>query len=150
MTSDVVSVNPTTSLVHGSQAPKIELHTSGNTLPQNGKVTATPAAAPQSAQVRPVPNPTPAALQQATAAQQSAEAQAQQIQKPDLAAQLATLNKYLNDSGRPAQFRASANNKQIEEVNPASGEVIAVYSATVFAELARSVGISGAVVNEKV
>ena len=140
MASDVLSVtNPATSLVHGSQAPKIELlHSAGgNTLPQNGKVTAAPAAAPQQAAVQ---KPIPAS----TAAEQQAQ---QPQQKPDLASQVAALNKHLNDSGRPAQFRASANNKQIEEVNPATGEVIAVYSASIFAELARSVGISGALVN---
>jgi hypothetical protein len=137
MASDAVSVtNPTTSLVHGSQAPKIELlHAGGNTLPQNGRVTAVPAAAPQ-----------PAAVQKPVPASTAAEQQAAQ-QKSDLASQVGLLNKYLNDSGRPAQFRASSNNKQIEEVNPATGEVIAVYSATIFAELARSVGISGVLVN---
>jgi hypothetical protein len=140
MASEVASVTiPAASLVHGSQAPKIELHQNGKTLPQNGKVTALPAAAPQKADVhKPVTPPAASAAQDA------------QQQKPDLASQVAVLNKYLNDSGRPAQFRASSNNKLIEEINPATGEVIAQYSASVFAALARSVGISGAVVNSHV
>jgi hypothetical protein len=62
---------------------------------------------------------------------------------------VAFLNKHLNDSGRPAQFRVdpTSGNKVIQEINPANGEVIAEYSATEFAELARSVGISGAIVD---
>ena len=144
MASEVASVTtPAASLVHGSQAPKIELHhSSGNTLPHSGKVTALPAAAPQQANVQKAVTPPAASAQQQ--AQQAQEAQQKQ---PDLAGQVAVLNKFLNDSGRPAQFRASANNKVIEEINPATGEVIAEYSASVFAALAKSVGISGAVVN---
>jgi uncharacterized FlaG/YvyC family protein len=143
MASEVASVTtPAASLVHGSQAPKIELHhSSGNTLPQSGKVTALPAAAPQQTNVPKAVTPPAANAQQQ--AQQAQEAQ----QKQSLAGQVAVLNKFLNDSGRPAQFRASSNNKVIEEINPATGEVIAEYSASVFAALAKSVGISGAVVN---
>jgi hypothetical protein len=67
----------------------------------------------------------------------------------DAPAQVAILNKFLNDSGRPAQFRVapSSSDKVIQEINPANGAVIAEYSATEFAELARSVGISGAIVD---
>jgi uncharacterized FlaG/YvyC family protein len=66
-----------------------------------------------------------------------------------LAAQVTLLNKYLNDSGRPDEFRVDpeSNNKVIQEINPTNGAVIAEYSASEFAELARSLGISGAVVN---
>jgi len=64
-----------------------------------------------------------------------------------LQSKLAQLNKSLNDSGLPAQFRASADDSYIEELNPLTGEVIAQYSASEFPALARSVGISGATVN---
>ncbi|HEY2685284.1 MAG TPA: flagellar protein FlaG [Steroidobacteraceae bacterium] len=137
MTSDVPSVQiSTTSLVQGSHAPTTVLvQKSGNTLPQDGKVAATPPAAQ-----------TNVAQQQAQAAPSPAQ---QQVDRAVLAAQIAALNKSLNDSGRPAQFRASANNKNIEEVNPSNGKVVAEYPAEEFAELARSVGISGAVINER-
>ena len=135
MTSDVPSVSKsTTSLVHGSHAPTTVLvQKSGNTLPQDGKVTAAPSAAQTKA---PPQQPQPTLEQQ-------------QADKAALAAQIRALNKSLNDSGRPAQFRASSNNKNIEEVNPANGQVVAEYPAEEFAELAKSVGISGAVINER-
>jgi hypothetical protein len=133
MTSDAPSVQiSTTSLVQGSHAPTAVLvHKSGNTLPQNGKVTATP----------------PAVQPRVTPDQQRAP-HAQQPVKPEPAAQVAVLNKFLNDSGKPAQFRASANNKLIEEINPANGQVVAQYPVEEFAELARSVGISGALIDQ--
>jgi len=136
MTSEVPSVQiPATSLVNGSHATTVLVNKSGNTLPQNGKVTATPPAAqPKIAPQQQQPRPTPAQ---------------QQADRAVLAAQVAALNKFLNDSGRPAQFRASSNNKSVEEVNPSNGQVVAEYPAEEFAELARSVGISGAVVNER-
>ncbi|MGP8097936.1 MAG: hypothetical protein ACLPUH_11390 [Steroidobacteraceae bacterium] len=67
-----------------------------------------------------------------------------------LQAQVALLNKYLNDSGRPDQFRVdpSSDATLIQEINPATGEVIAEYPAITFPALARSVGISGAVIDE--
>jgi len=45
--------------------------------------------------------------------------------KTQVPAQVAVLNKYLNDSGRPAQFRASQDEKDIQELNHATGEVVA-------------------------
>jgi hypothetical protein len=88
---------------------------SGNTLPQDGKVAATPPAAQTNVE-----------QQQLQASQSPAQ---QQVDKAVLAAQIAALNKSLNDSGKPAQFRASANNKNIEEVNPSNGQVVAEYPA---------------------
>lgn len=133
MTSDVPSVQKsTTSLVQGSHAPTAVLvHKSGNTLPQNGKVTAAP----------------PAVRTKVNTEQQQAPKAPAPV-KPEPWAQVAILNKFLNDSGKPAQFRASSNNKQIEEINPANGEVVAQYPVEEFAELARSVGISGALVDQ--
>ena len=112
---------PVTSLVHGSQAPTtVVLQQSGKSLPPGG----IPAAA-----ARPV---LPA--------------------KTDLQTQVTLLNKYLNDSGKPDQFRVApqSDDKLIQEINPANGEVIAEYSASEFAALARSVGISGVLIDSHV
>ena len=70
---------------------------------------------------------------------------------PNLQAQVQLLNKYLNDSGKPDQFRVAPNSdgKTIQQVNPANGEVLAEFPASEFAALARSVGISGVVVNKR-
>ena len=114
---------PVTSLVHGSQAPTaVGIQQSGKPLPPSGKP-----AAPAGA--RPV---LPA--------------------KADLQTQVSLLNKYLNDSGKPAQFRVApqSDDKLIQEINPANGEVIAEYSASEFAALARSVGISGVLIDSHV
>ena len=40
-----------------------------------------------------------------------------------------------------------SDDKLIQQINPANGEVIAEFPASEFAELARSVGISGALVD---
>jgi hypothetical protein len=112
---------PAVSLVHGSQAPTtVNIQAGGKALPPSGKG-ATPAAGHRA--------PAPA--------------------KPDVQSQVNLLNKYLNDSGKPDQFRVapSSDDKLIQEINPANGEVIAEYSATEFAALARSVGISGVLVD---
>jgi FlaG protein len=71
---------------------------------------------------------------------------------PRVQAQVAPLNKYLNDSGKPDQFRVdpSSDDKMIQQVNPANGEVIAEFPASEFAALARSVGISGVIVDQHV
>jgi hypothetical protein len=63
----------------------------------------------------------------------------------DVPAQVALLNKYLNDSGKPDQFRVdpSSDGKVIQQINPATGEVVGEFPASEFAALARSVGISG-------
>jgi hypothetical protein len=108
---------PVTSLVHGSQAPRTVL------VQHSGN------SLPRSGN--------PAAAKPAV------------LPKPDLQAQVALLNKNLNDSGKPDQFRVapSSDDKLIQEINPANGEVIAEYSASEFAELARSLGVSGALVD---
>jgi uncharacterized FlaG/YvyC family protein len=70
--------------------------------------------------------------------------------EPDLKAQVALLNKYLNDSGKPDQFRVdpASNGTVIQQVNPATGEVVGEFPASVFPALARSVGISGVIVDK--
>jgi hypothetical protein len=60
------------------------------------------------------------------------------------------LNKYLNDSGKPNQFLVDPSNENmIQQVNPANGAVLAEFPTDEFAALARSLGISGAVVDER-
>jgi hypothetical protein len=65
-------------------------------------------------------------------------------------AQVALLNKYLNDSGKPDQFRVApdSDDKLIQQINPATGEVVGEFPASEFAALARSVGISGVVLDK--
>jgi len=65
-------------------------------------------------------------------------------------AQVALLNKHLNDSGKAEQFRLdpSSNGKVIQQVNPATGEVVGEFAVSEFPALARSMGISGVVVDE--
>jgi len=69
---------------------------------------------------------------------------------PNVQAQVALLNKYLNDSGKPDQFRVdpSSDDKLIQQINPATGEVVGEFPTSEFAALARSVGISGVVLDQ--
>ena len=110
-------------LAHGSQAPVISKVSAvgGKSLPPGGKQ----AAAPQ----RPAP--------------------AREASVPDLRALIASLNKFLNDSGRPKQFRVAGapGNPTIEEVNPANGDVVGEFAASEFPALARSLGASGILFN---
>ena len=64
--------------------------------------------------------------------------------------QVALLNKYLNDSGKPDQFRIApdSDNKLIQQINPANGDVIGELPVSEFRALARSVGISGVLVDQ--
>jgi hypothetical protein len=65
-------------------------------------------------------------------------------------AQVALLNKYLNDSGKPDQFRVApdSDDKLIQQVNPANGDVVGEFPVNEFDALARSVGISGVIVDQ--
>jgi hypothetical protein len=114
---------PAASLVHGSQAhvtiPPQER--GGKTLPPSGKRTAEPAA----------------------------QAAAKVRDTVSLDALVAQLNKHLNDSGRPSQFRVdpSSDNKVIQQINPANGAVVGEFLVSEFPALARSVGISGVLVD---
>jgi len=117
---------PAISLVHGSQAPTTVTipESSGKALPPHGTGAAPPAAA---------------------AAKSSALNRSN-----DLQAQVAILNKYLNDSGKPDQFRVAPNSNSmlIQEVNPANGEVLGEYPAIAFPVLAKSLGISSTLIDE--
>ena len=126
MASDANPVQiPVTSLVHGSQAPTTIPPSSGKALPRAGNTV-----------------PGVAASAESSASNRST----------DIQAQVAFLNKYLNDSGRPEQFRVDPNSDSmlIQEVNPATGAVIAEYPSVSFPALAKSLGISSAVIDEHV
>ena len=114
-----------TSLVQGSQATTSATVQSGSgkPLPPTGK-TATAAAS--------------AAAAAKLAAARAADPQA-------LATQL---NKYLNDSGRPDEFRVDPSAKMIQQVNPANGAVLGEFSVDEFPALARSVGASGLLIDD--
>jgi hypothetical protein len=62
---------------------------------------------------------------------------------------VAFLNKFLNDSGLPDQFRVdpASGGKFIQEINPASGKVLAEYAIAEFPALARSIGASGLLID---
>jgi hypothetical protein len=123
---------PATSLVHGSQASTtvVVQQSSGKSLPPSGNTVAGAAADRPAVSVKP-----------STGAE-----------KPDLQAQVSLLNKYLNDSGRPDQFRVdpASDSKLIQQINPATGQVIGEFLASEFPALARSVGVSGALVDSHV
>ena len=125
MASDANPVQiPVTSLVHGSQAPTTTSPSSGKGLPPADGKTA----------------PSVAGSAKSSAANRSTDVQAQ----------VAFLNKYLNDSGRPNQFRVDPNSDSmlIQEVNPATGAVIAEYPSVSFPALAKSLGIASAVIDD--
>ncbi len=115
-----------TSLVQGSQAiTSVTVQSgSGKSLPPTGK-TANAAASAAAAATK-------------LAAVRAAEPQTLVDQ----------LNKYLNDSGRPDEFRVDpASGKLIQQVNPANGAVLGEFSVDEFPALARSVGASGLLID---
>jgi hypothetical protein len=70
--------------------------------------------------------------------------------KPSEAHALVTqLNKTINDSGRPDQFRlnTSGDAAMIQEINPATGAVVGEYSEEEFPTLAQGLGVSGGLVD---
>jgi hypothetical protein len=69
---------------------------------------------------------------------------------PNVQAQVALLNKYLNNSGKPDQFRVApdSDDKLIQQINPANGAVLGEFPVSEFAALARSVGISGVLIDQ--
>jgi hypothetical protein len=128
MASDATPVLiPATSLVHGSQAPTqvTSESSSGKSLPPAGQAAAAIAA--------------------------SAAKSAAGSRTNDAQAQVVFLNKFLNDSGKPSQFRVApdTNSAVIQEINPANGAVIADYPVIAFPALAKSLGISSALIDER-
>jgi hypothetical protein len=128
MASDASPVQiPATSLVHGSQAPT--------------KVTVSP---PSGKSVPPTGKPLAHAAD-------SGNKSAGVTRTNDVPAQVAFLNKFLNDSGKPNQFRVAPNTNStvIQEINPANGEVVGDYPAIAFPALAKSLGIPSALIDER-
>jgi uncharacterized FlaG/YvyC family protein len=141
MASDAVPRSVPVSLVHGSQAPiatPIKIP-GGNSLPHTGKNAAGHAGSTGA----------PAHKAGAATSASTQPDQAVAAKKADIQAQIAQLNKYLNDSGRPTQFRMdpASRGQTIQEINPATGEVIGEYSAAQFPELTRGLGVSGVLVD---
>lgn len=99
----------------------------GNVLPQSGK---TAAAA-------------------ASSAAGSSGAKAAAASRSDPQTLVDQVNKYLNDSGRPDEFRVDPDSgKFIQQVNPATGAVVGEYLVSEFPALARSVGASSLLIDD--
>jgi hypothetical protein len=94
------------------------------------------------------------AVTHAANAAQAADSTApkQAADPPSLQSLVAHLNKLLNDSGRPYQYRVdpTSDNKVIQEVNPATGQVVGEFQASEFPALASNLGVSGLLVNSRV
>jgi uncharacterized FlaG/YvyC family protein len=140
--SDAVPVSIPASLVQGIQAPSpgaVEA-TSGNNLPQSGISAVQTASTTNSTAVR-------ANAQNRTATAVTLKPTA--TNKASVPALVQQLNKYLNDSGRANQFRVdpTSRDQTIQEINPSNGEVIGEFSVAEFPALARSLGVSGILVD---
>jgi hypothetical protein len=125
---------PVASLVQGSQATSISPQSGGGkSLPQTGKIA--------TARVSSASDPTDAGGPSINKAPVQNTTDPQSL--------VNQLNRYLNDSGRPDQFRLdpASNGKMIQQVNPASGAVIGEFSAAEFPALARSVGATGLLID---
>jgi uncharacterized FlaG/YvyC family protein len=133
----------------------------GKILPQSGNAAALAAAAASSsaANTSQSSNSVAAAASNAatagtrsassTSASNSTPAKSASSSSSDPQALVDQINKYLNDSGRADQFRVDPDSdKYIQQVNPASGAVVAEYSVAEFPALARSIGASGLLVDE--
>jgi uncharacterized FlaG/YvyC family protein len=141
---------PVVSLLHGSQAASsVGIPASGKPLPA---AKAAPAETPPSSassvaphdntlKVKVSPPPVYTAAAKAAVPRATDSQSAQSITN--------ALNKHLNDSGRPAQFRVDpeSGDKLIQEVNPANGEVVGEFPVDEFPALARSIGASGLIID---
>jgi hypothetical protein len=127
-----------TSLIHGSQPiqPVSGQQSSGKFLPAGGK-NAPPAAAAGSVST------------QAAADAVAAGRKAPPPRNTDPQSMVEILNKPLNDSGRPDQYRLdpTSGDKVIQQINPANGAVIGEFSVDEFPTLARSVGATGVLID---
>jgi len=161
MASDASPVQTSaTHLVQGRQAPQVaqvQQDTSGKSLPPGGRVAALASAS--SAQNTNDGDGIKANSGSALQSDSKSRSTSDPASKNETVSagptratpvqQLVTqLNKTLNDSGRPDQYRVdpqSAN--MIQEVNPANGAVIGQFSADEFPALARSVGATGLLID---
>jgi hypothetical protein len=136
----------------------VQQDTSGQSLPPGGKVAArAPASSAQNTRDGAAIAASSGNVAQSASISASARVPASANDDIPAAAQaratpvqslVTQLNKTLNDSGRPDQYRVdpqSAN--MIQEVNPANGAVIGQFSADEFPALARSVGATGLLID---
>jgi uncharacterized FlaG/YvyC family protein len=125
---------------------------SGKSLPQSGNGAAqAPIPASQGRKTLTLPASSVSSTSTANASNlsKSQPAKTSAASNSDPQALVDQINKRLNDSGRADQFRVDpTSEKYIQQVNPASGEVIAEYSVNEFPALARSIGASGLLVDE--
>jgi hypothetical protein len=150
---------PVASPVQGSQATSVKSQAgSGKSLPQGGKTATSAGSTGTSAAAVSEANATAArtAAAGSAAAASAASAAATAAVQSNTSSQSATdpqslvtqLNKYLNNSGRPDQFRVDpGNGRLIQQVNPSSGAVVGEFSAEEFPALARSVGASSLLID---
>jgi uncharacterized FlaG/YvyC family protein len=140
--SDAVPVTLPVSFVPANQiaVPSAVPTTSGNNVPQSGKTVSALADATTSSALR-----ANAQSQNVTSVQPKATA----TNKASVADLVKQLNKFLNDSGRADQFRIDpeSRNQVIQEINPANGVVVGEFSVSEFPALARSLGVSGILVD---
>ncbi len=127
MASDLSTVQtPVANVVQGSSAaiPLYPQSGGGSALPQTGS---------------------PAASASATSEKAASTVPAAVHETADSQTLVDQLNKHLNDSGRPDQFRVApaSDGKIIQQINPSTGEIVGQFSASEFPALARSVGASG-------
>ena len=130
---------------------------SGKILPQSGNGAAAAPLLRSAANSPQSSNPVPSSHAAAVTGGSPRESGAANTSPPKATAASATdpqalasqLNKVLNNSGRADQFRVDpTSDKYIQQVNPASGDVIAEYSVDEFPALARSIGASGLLIDE--
>jgi uncharacterized FlaG/YvyC family protein len=140
--SDAVPVSIPVSFVQANPAPTPATVQSagGNNVPQSGS------------QAAPSASSTTAAIVRANAQNQPSSTVTQKptaTNKASVPALVEQLNKYLNDTGRANQFRIDpqSRNQIIQEINPANGAVIGEFSVAEFPLLARSLGVSGILVD---
>jgi hypothetical protein len=142
--SDIVPAGIPANSVQGSRAPQpTAIQTiGGNIPPQSGKID------PSSAVLAPS-TATPVGLKKKNA--DSVTSKPAVFDTASLQARVQYLNKALNDSGRPNQFRIAPQSRDqtIQEINPVSGEVVGEFAAAEFPALARSLGVSGALVDSQ-
>jgi hypothetical protein len=148
-----------TSLGQGSQAPtaaKVQV-SGGTSLPAGGQFPSQTAAAVGTSNTTHKDlgaSDAAAAATSASSKPKPAAAQAQAtsasvpVKSADVQAFVAQLNKHLNTTGRPDLYRVDPQSESnIQEVNPANGEVVAQFAASEFPTLARSVGASGLLID---
>ena len=150
------------SAVLNSQAPGTTKFqpASGKTLPQSGNSAAAALAAPlTSASDAPPSSKTVTSASPATATSNTAPssnskadsspANSTAASSTDPQVLVNQINKYLNDSGQADQFRLDPDSSSyIQQVNPASGAVVARYAVSEFPALARSIGASSLLIDD--